>query len=95
MAVGVHTRRQLDLPVVVRNHHAAPRLAEEQGREALSLGLELQVAAQALAPEQAEDLRLLRRRHIVRLAALAYTLEAGAGLATGGAVLGWWPNPLV
>lgn len=92
--MGVHTRRQLDLPVVLRDHHAGPRLADELGREALRLGFELQAAATVLVPEQARDLRRRRRRRVVRLAVVVYALEAVAGVAAAGPALGWWPNPL-
>src|SRR3954471_20196493 len=88
--MGAHARRQLDLPVVARNHHAAPRLGEEQGRMALSLGLALEAAATVLAPEQTRALERCRRRRPLRLALTVYALEIAAGVVAAGAVAGWW-----
>ncbi len=91
-AVGRRSRTQVDLPVVVRHHHAAPRLAEEQGREALSFGLDLQRSATALAPEHARIAREeQRRRRILRWSRRVGALDLVAAAAAVAAWSSGWP----
>jgi hypothetical protein len=84
-----------DLPTVVRNHHVAPRLRDEQGREALSRGLELQQKAAALDPDHVHIAeRRRRRRRLERRVGPAVFLALLIGVAVVGRLLEWWPTPL-
>jgi hypothetical protein len=86
-------RTDYDLPPVPREHHAFPGLADEQGREALRVGLELQHSAVNLDPQHARAYAdALRRRRVIRLSALVFALEAAALLAVSiGQAMNWWP----
>ena len=81
------------LPVVHRDHFAAPSLGDEQGREALRFGRALQDSAATLGPEHARaHAGALRRKHVIRLSLLVFVLEIEAGIAVIGQPLGWWPT---
>ena len=86
-------RTDYDLPRVTRDHHAAPRLADERGFEALRIGRELQQSAITLGPQHARAYTAaLRRRRVIRLSLLVFALEAVAGVAVIGQALEWWPS---
>jgi hypothetical protein len=86
-------RIDYDLPRVHRDHFAAPGLGEEQGREALRLGRQLQESAVGLDAQHARDhADRLRRRRVIRLSALVFALEICAGVAVVGNALQWWPS---
>jgi hypothetical protein len=81
-----------ELPVVPRDHHVAPHLTDEQGREALRVALRLQEFAVTLDPLQAHTQAVARRRtRVVRLAVVAFALEVAAAVAVFGQGLPWWP----
>jgi hypothetical protein len=86
-------RTAYDLPPVPRDHHAFPGLADEQGFEALRVGLELQHCAVNLGPQHARAYSdALRRRRVIRLSALVFALDAAAIIAVSiGQALNWWP----
>ncbi len=87
-------RRYVELPVVERRHYAAPALTETQGRAALRLGLDLQEAADALAPEHARLFRQdAKRFRIHRLTQLVLAADAFGAILVAGGWFGWWPGP--
>src|SRR6188472_3845625 len=82
-----------ELPVVQRDHYAAPHLADEQAFEALRGALHLQECASRLDPQHArEHNTALRRRRVIRLAVLVFVLEIEAAVAVFGDALGWFPS---
>jgi len=86
-------RTDYDLPRVHREHHAAPSLSEDQGREALRLGRQLQDSAAQLDPQHARaHAARQRRRRVIRLSLLVFVLEIGAAVAVVGDGLHWWPT---
>lgn len=79
--------------MVHRDHHAAPSLREEQGREALRFGRDLQDFAATLGPQHARaHADALRRKRVIRLSLLVFVLEIEASIAVVGQALGWWPT---
>jgi hypothetical protein len=84
-----------DLPVVARNHHVTPRLADAQGREALSLGLALQRKAAALDPDHVHVAERRRRnRRLERRLGPALIFALLIVVALLGRWQQWWPTPL-
>ena len=92
--MGRRTARiDYELPVVHRDHHAAPSLGDEKGRDALRFGRDLRQSAVTLAPQHARayaDAR--RRKRVIRLSLLVLALEIEASIAVAGHALGWWPT---
>jgi hypothetical protein len=86
-------RTDYDLPRVHRDHNVAPRMADEQAREALRVGLDLQQTAVHLDPQHAREAAdAVLRQHILHLAVLAFILEIAVGVVVIGAALDWWPT---
>jgi len=84
-----------DLPVVARNHHVTPHLDDEQGREALSLGLALQRKAAAVDPDHVHVAeRRRRRRRLERRFGPALFIALLVVVAFIGRWQQWWPTPL-
>jgi hypothetical protein len=92
--MGRRTRINYDeLPVVHRDHYAAPHLADDQAFEALRGALHLQESATRLEPQHARAYTDgLRRRRVIKLAAVTFTLEIVACVAVVGNALDWWPS---
>jgi hypothetical protein len=81
-----------ELPVVQRDHYAAPHLVDDQVSTALRDVLQLQQSASRLEPQHARaHTDALRRRRVIRLSLVTFGLELAAGIAVVGHVLGWWP----